>query len=184
MASEFKRPRLDSPPPSASVNEYVQEISRLRTALDEAESEVFHQRCRLHEQEDIINVAEGRVEMLEMELIDLRESNDNYATIVQRQAVQHRNDARLLEALRDELVEGIEAHGREINRLVAASQSEHRGADAVGCPVCSEDTPEIYHVLPCCNHALCASCSAACGHRCPFCRASDRRQRATFRRWW
>lgn len=182
MASEFKRPRLDSP------NEYVQEISRLRTALDEAESEVFHQRCRLHEQEDIINVAEGRVEMLEMELIDLRESNDNYATIVQRQAVQHRNDARLLEALRDELLEGIEAHGREINRLVeastAASSAQHIDMRTVGCPVCSEDTPEIYHVLPCCNHALCASCSAACGHRCPFCRASDRRQRATFRRWW
>ncbi len=171
------------------------EIDRLRLALEDAEGTIFDQRCRLSDQDDILDAAEHRVEVLQMEVIDLRESNEQYAVAVQRQAVQLRERAAQLQRLDDELVSGIERHGREISRLttrlndaVEAAAAASASSASVACLVCNEER-DVYHALPCCSHALCAACSALC-RRCPFCRAEaaaqqpPRASRVAFRRWW
>jgi FtsZ-binding cell division protein ZapB len=164
------------------------EIDRLRLALEDAEGTIFDQRCRISDLDDIVDTAEHRVEVLQMEVIDLRESNEQYAVAVQRQAVQLRERAARLQRLDDELLSGIERHGREISRLTARLHDTavpSGPAAAVACLVCNEER-DVYHALPCCSHALCAACSAMC-RRCPFCRAEaepPRASRVAFRRWW
>jgi hypothetical protein len=160
------------------------ELADVRRRLQHATAETR----QLGEQ---LELTQDQVQDLEVRVLDLTDSNSQYARQVQTYAVhQARASAEACQA-RADLVQAVRVHHRDMEAILTEDAVLRKRVDTlqalppqrVMCPICSDDAL-LYVALPC-EHVLCQQCCGSLAGGCPFCRESFAVESiARFRRWW